>query len=126
MPPKWKCSCKEHLYVTTLFPNQEETIQRISNRKIKVKVVNFLIKREFIFPHSTFLCSVCVKFAEQCLQHEDEMEEAARKKRISIIDYFDEFLTAINDNKLNSDQLSALSYAIGIILLEPNFNTIFL
>lgn len=113
MPPKRKCSCKQHVYCSTLFPDDEEIVQRISDKKIKVKVVNFLLKREFIFPHSTFLCSLCVKFAEQCLQHEDETEEAAKKKKFSILEYFEEFLGAVSNNRLTSDQLSSLSYALG-------------
>lgn len=54
----------------------------VSDGKIKVKVINFSTKREYIFPHSTVLCSLCVQFVEQCLKHECETEEAARKKKV--------------------------------------------
>lgn len=118
MPPKRRCSCKQHLYCSTLFPDDEEIVQRLSDKKIRVKVINFLMKREFIFPHSTFLCNLCVKFAEQCLQHEDDTEEAARKKKFSIVEYFEEFLQAVSCNKLTSDRLSSLSYALGNILVS--------
>lgn len=118
MPPKQRCSCKQHLYCSTLFPDDEKIVQRFSDKKIRLKVINFLMKREFIFPHSTFLCNLCVKFAEQCLQREDDTEEAARKKKFSIVEYFEEFLQAVSCNKLTSDQLSSLSYALGNILIS--------
>lgn len=57
-----------------------------SRKNIPVKVINFSTKREYIFPHSTVLCSLCVKFVEQCLKHECETEEAARKKKFKIVE----------------------------------------
>jgi hypothetical protein len=113
MPPKRKCSSKHHDYCCSLSPNEQEIIHRICDRKIKKSVIDFLLKRQHIFPHSTYLCNLCAKFAEQCIKYEAEAEEAVCKRTITVLDYFDEFLEAIQNNKLSLDQLSSLAHAIG-------------
>lgn len=113
MPPKRKCSSKHHDYCCSLYPGEEESIRRISDKKIKKSVIDFLIRRNHIFPHSTFLCNLCAKFGEQGIEYESRADEAAFKRTITITDYFDEFLIAIQENKLSLEQLSSLVHAIG-------------
>lgn len=113
MPPKHKCSSKHHDYCWSLYPGEEESIRRISDKKIKKSVIDFLIRRNHIFPHLTFLCSLCAKFGEQWIEYESRADEAAFKRTITIKDYFDEFLITIQENKLSLQQLSSLVHAIG-------------
>ena len=110
MPPKRKCSSKHHAYCCTLFPNEEEVVHRISDRKIRKSVIDLLIQKEHIFLHSTFLCNKCAKFGEQCRKYEGT-QEAASKRSFSVLEYFDEFLDAIRNNMLSGEQLSSLSHA---------------
>ena len=63
MPPKRNCSSKHHAYCCTLFPNEDEVVYRISDRKIRRSVIDLLIQKEHIFFHSTFLCNICAKLA---------------------------------------------------------------
>lgn len=115
---KCKCSCKQYVYCLILFLDDEEIVQRIFDKKIKVKVVNFLLKREFIFLYFIFLCFLCVKFVEQCFQYEDEIEEVVKKKKFSILEYFEEFLGVVFNNRLISDQLFFLLYVLGNIFFN--------
>ena len=116
MPPKRKCSSKHHAYCCTLFPNEEEVVHRISDRKIRKSVIDLLIQKEHIFLHSTFLCNKCARFGEQCRKFEEGTQEAASKRSFSVLEYFDEFLQAIRNNMLSEEQLSTLSYALGKFL----------
>ena len=111
MPPKRKCSSKHHAYCCTLFPNEEEVVHRIFDRKIRRSVIDLLIQKEHIFLHSTFLCNKCAKFGEQCRKYEEGTQEAASKRRFSVLEYLYEFLDAIRNNMLSGEQLSSLSHA---------------
>ena len=113
MPPKRKCSSKHHDYCCSLFPDEREVINRISDRKIKRSIIDTLIGKEHIFPHSTFLCNACAKFGEQCFSYERDAEEGMRKKKFSVLEYFAEFIEEINNNNLSPEQLSSLAYALG-------------
>lgn len=114
MPPKRKCSSKHHDYCCSLFPEEREVINKISDRKIKRSIIDGLIGKGHIFPHSTFLCNACAKFGEQCISYERDAEEGMRKKKkFSVLENFEEFIDEINNNNLSPEQLSSLTYALG-------------
>lgn len=61
---KCKCSSKYYDYCCFLYFGEEELIRWIFDKKIKKFVIDFLIRRNYIFLYLIFLCNLCVKFGE--------------------------------------------------------------
>lgn len=111
MPPKGTktCSCKSHDKYNAV--NSEKiTVSRIQGKKVRKGAITFLIENGDLAGHSTYLCSGCVRYAEEQLM---DSEPPAEKKMVDITSYFDEFVKAIEHNKLHMDQLRLLAYTLG-------------
>ena len=97
---KKKCGCKRHAD----FDGDEEGVSgnnlvKISNKKIKSSVLSELRRLGEITHKTNYVCTSCIKNAENCME----------KK----VDSFDDVMTKISSNQYDENQLVKIASALG-------------
>lgn len=101
MSPKRKqCSCKEH----DTSKGRILLCLKTMVKKIRKKATEALIENSVLFQHSTYICNTCASYAQ---------ENFCKKKKITIREYLNDFLEAIDSGMYSEENLGKIAGSIG-------------
>lgn len=78
-------------------------------KKIRKSATEALIKNGVPFQHSTHICNACASYAK---------ENFCKKKKITIREYLNDFLEAIDSSMLSEEYLGKIADSIGRFLVK--------
>lgn len=73
-------------------------------KKIRKKATEALIENSVLFQHSTYICNICASYAQ---------ENFCKKKKITIREYLNDFLEAIDSGMFSEENLDKIAGSIG-------------
>lgn len=73
-------------------------------KKIRKKATEALIENSVLFQHSTYICNTCASYAQ---------ENFCKKKKITIREYLNDFLEAIDSGMFSEENLGKIAGSIG-------------
>lgn len=87
-----------------LLQREEFCCLKTMVKKIRKKATEALIENSVLFQHSTYICNTCASYAQ---------ENFCKKKKITIREYLNDFLEAIDSGMFSEENLGKIAGSIG-------------